>query len=191
MQETRPLPDGERKASIRDICNIVCPEGDPIRVLKGMRRKHPTTECQPRLEIHPPYHHTITKEMFSMLTLKKLAFATIALAVLTAMANPAQAGNYDEIHIKNETNEHIWVAIHYQPLGSSGFVSQGWWELCPGECAYIADSINGTIYFYAYSAESDLVWSGNDYFYVDGQLYPFFSQYTGPEWVLFTQRFTY
>lgn len=126
-----------------------------------------------------------------MFSRKNLAFATIALAALTAMASSAYARGYDEIHIQNNTSEHLWVAVHYMPPGANGFVSEGWWELCPGESAYIVDSVNSNVYFYAYSAESDLEWSGSDYFYVDGELTPFFLTNTGSEWVNFTYHFNY
>lgn len=86
--------------------------------------------------------------------------------------------------------------MHYKNLRSE-WVTEGWWELTPGEDAYVADTKNAFYYVYAESVdpqESRLHWSGGDYYATIGQgseQYGFIEKkITTTEWGTWTHSFT-
>ena len=72
------------------------------------------------------------------------------------------AGRRFRVHIKNSCHKTIYVAIHYKNLNGN-WVTEGWWELPPGERNYVADTDNRIDYIYAESkGPNRSYWAGDD-----------------------------
>jgi len=80
-----------------------------------------------------------------------------------AVAAPALA----ELRICNKTSKAVYTAVGYNENGE--WISEGWWQLEPGECA---TPISGKLrkryyYYYAESTDGEWYWSseGNQYLF--------------------------
>jgi len=86
-----------------------------------------------------------------------LALALVGLAPGVSRADTLQG---QPIYAQNNTNRTIWVAAQYVPAGSSSFVSDGFWQINPGERVLILYNNSRYIYFYARDGQGS-VWTGN------------------------------
>jgi len=73
---------------------------------------------------------------------------------------PLPDTKYYQIQFKNNCSSTIWTALHYRNL-SYQWVTNGWWEIGPGETASIAQT--SSTYIYVYANNSDLEWTGDKY----------------------------
>lgn len=110
--------------------------------------------------------------------------------------------DYYRVFIKNNGNRTIRVAISYKPLPCNdcsyvgghrppAWNDRGWWTLSPGGQAYIADTQNRYVYFYAETVSGPrLVWSGdNCNNVVRGRRLCMFQTNMGGSFVDYTQGF--
>lgn len=97
---------------------------------------------------------------------------------------------YDRILIKNACYKTIYVAFHWRMLDGT-WNDRGFWELAPGETAYIADTTNTIYYFWATSKDRQLTWKGDTPIDYNGSRYNFIKgQITTTTWGNWTQEFT-
>jgi Protein of unknown function (DUF1036) len=99
-----------------------------------------------------------------------LALALVAAAVVPNVSDASyRRGHYyhpqylrgQPIYVQNNTARTLSVAAMYQPPGSNGFVSNGFWQVAPGQKLLVATNGNRWIYFYARDNNGQ-VWAGND-----------------------------
>lgn len=123
---------------------------------------------------------------------------------------------YFKVDIRNNTSQTIWVAAMYlrgpEPLkgdesevqtcrvtgcdgsGRSQWVTDGYWELSPGETAFILGGAhnrisNRYIFFHAHDAQGN-VWGNSEHIWeVNGEPREFFKADMGGEIVKYTQWF--
>lgn len=74
-----------------------------------------------------------------------------------------------KLKFKNNCDETVTVALHYMKDGE--WISDGWWDVEPGETAYLGDTRNRIFYYYAYS--DSYSWKGSSYHNVKGERYGF------------------
>jgi uncharacterized membrane protein len=86
-----------------------------------------------------------------------LALPLVALAPSVSLADCIQA---QPIYAHNNTGRPIWVAAHYVPAGSQSFVSDGWWEVAPGQCQLLLYNNGRWIYFNARDDQGH-TWDGS------------------------------
>ena len=55
----------------------------------------------------------------------------------------------------------ISTAIHYKNINGY-WVTDGWWNIGPGETAYVVDTIHPFFYYYGESADGKIFWEGED-----------------------------
>jgi uncharacterized membrane protein len=86
-----------------------------------------------------------------------------AFLLLTALPSVSRADNLpgQPIYAQNNTCHPIWVACQYAPPGSTSYVTDGFWQINPGQRALILYNNVQYIYFYARD-DSGHVWTGND-----------------------------
>jgi uncharacterized membrane protein len=86
-----------------------------------------------------------------------LGLAILAAGAMIAMPQSAKAW-YD---ICNKSSYHAYAAFGYHD--GAAWVSEGWWDLSPGECATVYDGtlLNRKYYVYAESYAQDYYWSGS------------------------------
>ena len=69
-----------------------------------------------------------------------------------------------KVYFRNDTPVRIWIAVaHYSPqtCGEHGnWATIGWFQYAPGEQAWVVETNNSWVFFYAES-ETGLTWSGN------------------------------
>ena len=97
-----------------------------------------------------------------------------------------------KISLKNNTSNTIWVAINRVLVpDSSEFYAMGYWEIAPGEKAYVADTPNRIVYFSAHDRNGKYWGDENTQFKVlrDGKIRPFFKTDMGDSYTSFTQEF--
>ena len=89
-----------------------------------------------------------------------LLTALLALAVLALLPPPsAEAGI--RVVLKNNSYEHITVAVNYR-TSSGRWITRGWWRIAPGKTAEPDVNTDNT-YFYFYAEGDDGgVWNGDD-----------------------------
>jgi uncharacterized membrane protein len=96
---------------------------------------------------------------------KKAAVVTLCLAwvLVPLMPASARADNLQgqPIYARNNTNHPIWVACRYVPPGGSSYVTNGWWQVNPGQSVLILYNNAQYIYFYAHN-DCGTSWDGND-----------------------------
>ena len=83
-----------------------------------------------------------------------------------------------------------WTALHYLDLNGN-WISEGWWKLAPGQQGYVANTKNSIYYIHARTQQGK-EWSGDEYFYVNGEG-PFGfirNEITTKSWGNWTQSFT-
>jgi len=83
----------------------------------------------------------------------KWAVAGLVLGLICiVMASPAAA----EFNICNKTKLNIYAAVGYNEDGD--WVSEGWWELEPGECQAVYSKKLTKRYYYYYAESTDGEW---------------------------------
>ncbi len=87
-----------------------------------------------------------------------LALSMVGMAPSVSLADRIQA---QPIYAHNNTGRPIWLAAYYVPAGSQGFVSDGWWEVAPGQCQLLLYNNGRYIYFNARDDQGH-VWDGSD-----------------------------
>jgi uncharacterized membrane protein len=92
----------------------------------------------------------------------KAPLVALALAVVVIVPNVSQAAYLrgQPIYVRNTTSRPISVAAMYQPPGTNGFVTNGFWQVAPGQSMRILYNTNRWIYFYARDDNGN-VWAGN------------------------------
>jgi len=95
--------------------------------------------------------------------LKALIFAALAVGVMLGAAPPASAW----FDLCNKSSEPVYAAFGYND--GNAWVSEGWWNLAPGECATVYDGSLTQRKYYAYAESHSEEW------YWDGE-YPFCAQ---------------
>lgn len=95
------------------------------------------------------------------------------------------------VSVKNKCHATIWVAIRYKLTSIDYWITDGWWELYPGETAYIADTKNRHVYFTAQSDDGHS-WGSSDYVYSVNHKTEekFFHTNMGSSFAAFTQEFS-
>jgi hypothetical protein len=80
-----------------------------------------------------------------------------------AMSAAPQTGTPDnfQVYFRNDCNKTADFAIYYMDLNSN-WVVDGWWEIKPGESAYVADTKNKIYAYYGELAEGNYFWAGTD-----------------------------
>jgi uncharacterized membrane protein len=75
----------------------------------------------------------------------------LAVVVFTMLPNVSQAATCrgQPIYARNNTSRPIWVAAMYKPPGSDCFVTNGFWQVAPGQSEFLLYNSNRYIYFYA------------------------------------------
>ena len=113
-------------------------------------------------------------------------------ATQSAASTQSTAASYNSIHFKNNCSTTIYTAIVYRDLNDT-WVTDGWWELSPGEDNFVAKTKYGIYYIYAQSSDEKTTWSGNDYFtkvHDSSTTYGFIKkEITTTQWGTWTQSF--
>lgn len=111
-----------------------------------------------------------------------LALMLVAL-MLVAMMPTASRADYIQaqpIYARNNTDRPIWVAAHYIPAGSHSFVTDGWWQVPPGQCRLLLYNNGVNIYFTAHD-DQGYHWHGDAVTaVVRGETVNMFHMDTGP-----------
>lgn len=68
--------------------------------------------------------------------------------------------NYHKIKFKNNCPETVNLLVRYKDDDSGKWVNKAWYRIAPFETAYILNTRNSNIYFYATS--NSYTWGGND-----------------------------
>lgn len=111
--------------------------------------------------------------MRKLLTLAGAFAAAASLGLAPATAVHAQkggggGGSTITLRVCNNTRDTAQVAISYQPIGSSNFRNEGWYNVNPYSCRDLATTANSYMYGYAEVQGSDTeVWSGSHYLCVE------------------------
>ena len=67
------------------------------------------------------------------------------------------------LYFHNRTDERVWLSIAFLDRGrcgdDGGWGTRGWYFLKPDDDAFVLDTDNNYVYFYAHS-ESGLIWDG-------------------------------
>jgi uncharacterized membrane protein len=102
-------------------------------------------------------------KMKASVTARALAVAILVAGAMVFLAQPAKAW-YD---ICNNSSYYVYAAFGYH--NGSAWVSEGWWDIAPGECATVYEGrlTNQKYYVYAESHDNDYLWEGD---------YPFCAQ---------------
>jgi hypothetical protein len=90
---------------------------------------------------------------------------------------------YSKVLVHNKCNHPIWVAVRYfepdlTPSDSSklayvrGWVTEGWWEVKPGQTKHIANTQHDHVYIYAEDHFGDK-WQGTHRFELHGNIFKF------------------
>jgi uncharacterized membrane protein len=94
---------------------------------------------------------------------KKLVILAFTLGLITMLPSVSLADciQAQPIYARNNTSRTIWVASHYVPAGSQSFVTDGWWQVGPGQCVLLLYNNGRYIYFNAKDDQGH-VWNGTD-----------------------------
>ena len=95
--------------------------------------------------------------MKASVTARALAVAILVAGAMVALAKPASA--YYEIC--NKSSYYVSAAFGYHD--GNAWISEGWWNLAPGECAEVFSGrlLNSKYYVYAESQDEDYFWTGD------------------------------
>jgi hypothetical protein len=96
-----------------------------------------------------------------------------------------------KVSVKNNSKTTIWVAANAVIIPGGSFFTQGYWELTPGDTAYILNTPNRYIEFTAYNKNGNYWGNKNNQKKVakDGEFRPFFQTDMGATHRSFTQSF--
>lgn len=84
-------------------------------------------------------------------------------------AGPITAATMWKVQIKNNCRYNMEVAAHYLTTGHR-WITDGWWQLSPGETAYILDTRNRFLYFSARTTpHGQFKWEGPHFWRVRGR----------------------
>ena len=89
------------------------------------------------------------------------ADATGAADSETISSTQTETPAYFQVYLKNDCDKTAQFAIHYKNLDDA-WVTDGWWELRPGEFSYVADTTNKILYYYGERLEGGNPWWGTD-----------------------------
>lgn len=131
----------------------------------------------------------ITKETFE--TIRSWTSNTRVQNDLVSV-NQRPSQNYDKIYFENKCHRTIWTAIHYVDLNGKWSV-EGWWEIAPGQKAYVANTRNTVYYFHATSDNKKYRWGSQNYMWNVNNQGPFDflkGQISSKEWGTWTQQFS-
>lgn len=86
-----------------------------------------------------------------------LATSVVIAGAMLAMSQPAKAW----YEICNKSSYYVYTAFGYHD--GNAWVSEGWWDLNPGQCATVHEARlrNQKYYVYAESHEADYFWEGD------------------------------
>lgn len=91
-------------------------------------------------------------------------------AVATTQPKSKPVEIYYRIHVKNNCDETVNLLLRYKTIGGN-WVTKGWNRINPGAEAYIEDTKNRIIYYYATGNNTN--WSGNENKVFNGKTYGF------------------
>jgi hypothetical protein len=107
-------------------------------------------------------HGKLFSSAVRMASLRNMA---IALGVILAgmLPNVAKADTLQgqPIYAQNNTNRTIWVAARFIPPGSTSYVTNGFWQVGPGERVLLLYNNGVNIYFFARDGAGRL-WTAGD-----------------------------
>lgn len=74
--------------------------------------------------------------------------------------------SWSQIHVSNNTEEPIWFAYGYysETDSFSGWITEGWYEIIPGQTKIIGSFLkdgNNTYYYYAHNKSRSKTWGGD------------------------------
>jgi uncharacterized membrane protein len=99
--------------------------------------------------------------MFRKLLCNKAPILALLLVTMVPNVSRAETLTGQPIYARNNTSRPIWVAAKYMSPGSNSFVTDGFWQIAPGQCVRILYNSNRYIYFYARD-DNGTVWTGSD-----------------------------
>ncbi len=104
--------------------------------------------------------------------------------------NSRPTQDHDKIYFRNKCNKTIWTALHYVDLDGD-WVTDGWWEISPGDTTYVANTRN-TIYYIHAQTNNGTTWTGDYNFRIRGKgPYGFKKkEITTSKWGKWTQSFS-
>jgi uncharacterized membrane protein len=117
--------------------------------------------------------------------------AILALVGVTMLPAVSRADTLQgqPIYAQNNTCHPIWVAAQYAPPGTTAYITQGYWEVEPGQRVLIFYNNTQYIYFYARD-EQGTQWNGNDASgVVNGETVNMFQEDTGTGYDPWTMTF--
>ncbi len=88
---------------------------------------------------------------------RALGGAVLVAGAMFAMTQSAKAW----YEICNKSSYYVYAAFGYHD--GNAWISEGWWDLAPGECAEVHSSrlLNQKYYVYAESHDEDYYWEGD------------------------------
>lgn len=104
---------------------------------------------------------------------------------------PKAVNTFDRLFLQNNCYERIHVYLVYKNLDDNWDKSSGYYDLEPGETAYIGGTRN-SIYYYAAVSETNKFWKGTERIILDDgtELYMIKGEVGTKEWGEWTQIFT-
>jgi len=87
-------------------------------------------------------------------------FSTGFRCAMSAAPQTGTPANF-QVYFRNDCNKTADFAIYYMDLNSN-WVIDGWWEIKPGESAYVADTKNTIFAYYGELVEGNYFWAGTD-----------------------------
>jgi uncharacterized membrane protein len=83
-----------------------------------------------------------------------------------AFVSPLPGGSSettDGFFVTNDTDELIRLAIEYFDSGEDSWITEGWWQIEPGDAVQVLPFLDGNEYFlYAYGEDTGTEWAGED-----------------------------
>ena len=100
--------------------------------------------------------------MLRKLLINKAPMLALALALVVTLPSVSRAEYLrgQPIYVQNTSPRPIWVAAKYMTPGSNCFVTNGFWQVAPGQSVRVLYNSNRWIYFYARDDNGN-VWAGD------------------------------
>ncbi len=111
-------------------------------------------------EKHEPEYTTYTNLINGNVSNYDTTYANVSSSYSTLASSNS---NHFKLKFKNKCHEKISTLIRYKNANDE-WETKGWWEIKPGQTAYVEDTKNSIFYFYAKSTESTKEWRGEDNF---------------------------
>lgn len=86
---------------------------------------------------------------------------------------PQPQDSFNRVYVTNKCNQPILVAANYKELNNQ-WTAKGFWQIQPGQSAYIANTRNTILELNGVSIDGRLHWSGSSKRSINGRSYGFF-----------------